>query len=515
MHLFLVKVGSKVQAGQEDREMPRRKTEELDGTTTMTMPSSESPSSCCAPCISLKDRCPRPQGLVNLLITKVCLFALLFGVVWSITGKECLPGGNLFGIIILFICSVLGGKLVGMIQLPTLPPFPPLLGMLLAGLLLRNVPYITDAIFIDTHWSAALRNIALSIILTRAGLGLNPEALSRLKAVCVRVAVGPCMVEACIGAVVSHFLLGLPWVWGFILGFVLAAVSPAVVFPSMLLLQREGYGVEKGIPTLLIAAGSFDVILAITGFSTCLGIAFSTGSTWMNILKGLLEVVGGIVAGMILGMFLYCFPSNDQEDLVLRRTLMLLGLSIFSVFTCNVIGFAGAGSLCTLVLAFLAALGWKTEKAPVAEIVGRSWDVFQPLLFGLIGAEITIKALSPSTVGLGMACILIGLVIRLLVTFLLVHYGGFNLKEKLFISVAWLPKATVQAAIGSKALDMAREEGDEALIKFGLDVLTLAVLAILITAPVGALGIGLAGPRLLARQVKAEETEGEATPSYL
>uniref|UniRef100_A0A669DUL7 Cation/H+ exchanger transmembrane domain-containing protein n=1 Tax=Oreochromis niloticus TaxID=8128 RepID=A0A669DUL7_ORENI len=467
----------------------------------MKTPSSD--SSCCAPCISLKDRCPRPRGIINLLITKVCLFALLFGVVWSITGRECLPGGNLFGIIILFICSVLGGKLVGMIQLPTLPPFPPLLGMLLAGLLLRNVPYITDAIFIDTRWSAALRNIALSIILTRAGLGLNPEALRRLKAVCVRVALGPCMVEACIAAVVSHFLLGLPWVW------------VNTLDRHWLLLQREGYGVEKGIPTLLLAAGSFDVILAITGFSTCLGIAFSTGSTWMNILKGLLEVVGGIVAGMILGMFLCCFPSNDQEDLVLRRTLMLLGLSTFSVFFSNVIGAAGAGSLCTLVLAFLAALGWKTEKAPVAEMVSRSWDVFQPLLFGLIGAEITIKALSPSTVGLGMACILIGLVIRLLVTFLLVHYGGFNLKEKLFISVAWLPKATVQAAIGSKALDMAREEGDEALIKFGLDVLTLAVLAILTTAPVGALGIGLAGPRLLARQVKGQQTEGEATPSYL
>uniref|UniRef100_A0A3P9DJT6 Sodium/hydrogen exchanger 9B2 n=1 Tax=Maylandia zebra TaxID=106582 RepID=A0A3P9DJT6_9CICH len=352
-------------------------------------------------------------------------------------------------------------------------------GMLLAGLLLRNVPYITDAIFIDTHWSAALRNIALSIILTRAGLGLNPEALSRLKAVCVRVAVGPCMVEACIVAVVSHFLLGLPWVWGFILGFVLAAVSPAVVVPSMLLLQREGYGVEKGIPTLLMAAGSFDDILAITGFSTCLGIAFSTGQT-------------------------KCFCPVLFT--MTRRTLMLLGLSTFSVFFSHVIGFAGAGGLCTLVLAFLAALGWKTEKAPVAEMVGRSWDVFQPLLFGLIGAEITIKALSPSTVGLGMACILIGLVIRLLVTFLLVHYGGFNLKEKLFISVAWLPKATVQAAIGSKALDM-----------FGLDVLTLAVLAILTTAPVGALGIGLAGPRLLARQVKGQQayTSAHCVVAYI
>ncbi|KAM6909216.1 LOW QUALITY PROTEIN: sodium/hydrogen exchanger 9B2 [Xenentodon cancila] len=476
--------------------------------------------------MSLKDRCPRPQGLISLLITKACLFALLFGVVWSVTGSECLPGRNLFGIIILFICSVLGGKLVGMIRLPTLPPFPPLLGMLLAGLLLRNVPYITDTIFIDTHWSAALRNIALSIILTRAGLGLDPSALRRLKAVCVRVAIGPCIVEACVVAVVSHFLLLLPWDWGFVLGtvinkslvmsvtrheptlcvflgrFVLAAVSPAVVVPSMLLLQREGYGVEKGIPTLLMAAGSFDDILAITGFSTCLGITFSTGSMWMNILKGLLEVVGGITAGLILGLFLCFFPSNDQEDLVLRRSLMLLGLSIFSVFFSHVVGFAGAGSLSTLVLSFLAALGWKSDKAPVAALVGRSWDVFQPLLFGLIGAEITIATLNPSTVGMGVACISTGLLIRLLVTFLLVHFGGFNLKEKLFIAVAWLPKATVQAAIGSKALDMARDEGDETLVKYGLDVLTLAVLAILITAPIGALGIGLAGPRLLAQHVR-------------
>ncbi|KAF7641478.1 hypothetical protein LDENG_00280320 [Lucifuga dentata] len=383
--------------------------------------------------------------------------------------------------------------------------------MLLAGLLLRNVPYVTDAVYIDSHWSAALRNIALSIILTRAGLGLDPSALRRLKAVCVRVAIGPCVVEACVVAIVSHFLLGLPWVWGFILGFVLAAVSPAVVVPSMLLLQREGFGVEKGIPTLLMAAGSFDDILAITGFSTCLGIAFSTGSTWMNMLKGVLEVVGGVVAGLILGLFLCCFPSNDQEDLVLRRTIMLLGLSIFSVFFSHVIGFAGAGGLCTLVLAFLAALGWKTDKAPVAAMVGRSWDIFQPLLFGLIGAEITIATLSPSTVGLGLACISVGLAVRLLITFLLVHFGGFTLKEKVFIAVAWLPKATVQAAIGSKALDMAREEGDEALIKFGLDVLTLAVLAILTTAPIGALGIGLAGPRLLTRQVKADEAVGGAT----
>uniref|UniRef100_A0A3B3Y513 Cation/H+ exchanger domain-containing protein n=1 Tax=Poecilia mexicana TaxID=48701 RepID=A0A3B3Y513_9TELE len=148
-------------------------------------------SSCC---VRLKDRCPRPNGFLNLLLTKAFLLVLLFGTVWSITGQECLPGGNLFGIVILFICSVLGGKLLGLIHLPvpTGPAAP--------------------------HWSAALRNVALSVILTRAGLGLDPSALRRLKAVCVRVAVGPCVLEACVVAMVSHFLLHLPWIWGFILG---------------------------------------------------------------------------------------------------------------------------------------------------------------------------------------------------------------------------------------------------------------------------------------------------------
>uniref|UniRef100_A0A4W5KB96 Cation/H+ exchanger domain-containing protein n=1 Tax=Hucho hucho TaxID=62062 RepID=A0A4W5KB96_9TELE len=90
--------------------------------------------------------------------------------------------------------------------------------MLLAGLVLRNVPYVTEAVHIEQAWSAALRNVALAIILTRAGLGLDPSALSRLKAVCVRLAVGPCTVEASTVAVMSHFLMGLPWVWGFVLG---------------------------------------------------------------------------------------------------------------------------------------------------------------------------------------------------------------------------------------------------------------------------------------------------------
>lgn len=188
--------------------------------------------------------CP-PHGLLDKVITNVVIIVLLWAVVWSITGSECLPGGNLFGIIILFYCAVIGGKLFGLIKLPTLPPLPPLLGMLLAGFLIRNIPVISDNVQIKHKWSSSLRSIALSIILVRAGLGLDSKALKKLKGVCVRLSLGPCLVEACAAAVLSHFLMGLPWQWGFILGFVLGAVSPAVVVPSMLLCREEAMALKR------------------------------------------------------------------------------------------------------------------------------------------------------------------------------------------------------------------------------------------------------------------------------
>ncbi|KAM3864956.1 sodium/hydrogen exchanger 9B2-like [Diretmus argenteus] len=472
----------------------------------------------CCPLLRRFCPCP-PRGLLASLVTKVLLAAVLFGVVWSITQKECLPGGNLFGITVLFISAVTGGKIVALIRLPKLPPFPPLLGMLLMGFLLRNVPVITEAVYIDFRWSASLRNIALAVILARAGLGLDASALKKLKSVCIRVAIGPCITEACTIALVSHFLMNLPWVWGFILGFVLGAVSPAVVVPAMLRLQKDGYGVEQGIPTLLMAAGSFDDVIAITGFTTCLGMAFATGSTWYNILRGVLEVAGGILAGILLGFLIQYFPSTDQKHLVLKRSFLVLGLSVFAVFGSGVAGFPGSGGLCTLVLAFMAGLGWRKDKAHVEKVVGMAWDVFQPLLFGLIGAEIRISQLEGHTVGLGIACLLIALVVRLLFTFVCVFCAGFTLKEKVFIALAWMPKATVQAAIGSTALDMARGKEDEELKKYGMDVLTVAVLAILLTAPIGALIIGITGPYLLQKPKNsawgsAAEDDSETPVTY-
>ncbi|XP_072112658.1 sodium/hydrogen exchanger 9B2-like isoform X1 [Mobula birostris] len=456
--------------------------------------------------------CP-PQGIIASILTKVIMVILLWAVVWSITGPECLPGGNLFGNLILFICAVLGGKLVGMIKFPNLPPLPPLLGMLLAGFVLRNIPVVSEAIYIDYKWSSSLRSIALAIILTRAGLGLDAKALRKLKAVCLRLAFGPCLVEACVCAVLGHYLLKLPWSWSFILGFVIGAVSPAVVVPCMLLLQKDGYGVEKGIPTLVMAAGSFDDIVAITGFNTCLGIAFSSGSMTSNILRGFLEVLIGVAAGAAIGLFLRYFPSKDQEDLVMKRSYLLLGLAVFAIFATGLFGFPGSGGLCTIVMAFLAGVGWVDGKGGAEAVTAHAWAIFQPFLFGLIGAEISVTSLNPYTVGLGITTLIIALVVRILVTFLMVNCSGFNVKEKFFIALAWIPKATVQAAIGSVALDMARIRNEKTAVEYGMIVLTVAFLGILNTAPIGAVIIGLLGPRLLQKEKeqRPENTEESRT----
>ncbi|XP_060155119.1 sodium/hydrogen exchanger 9B2 isoform X5 [Globicephala melas] len=390
--------------------------------------------------------CP-PRGLLDRVITNVTMVVLLWAVVWSVTGPECLPGGNLFGIIILFYCAIIGGKLFGLIKLPTLPPLPPLLG------------------------PEEVEGCLYKIILGSLSCG------------------GVCVCSSC------------PLPHGFTMAMGIYA-------------GEGGYGVEKGVPTLLMAAGSFDDILAITGFNTCLGMAFSTGSTVFNVLKGVLEVVVGMAAGLLLGFFIQYFPSSDQDKLVWKRAFLVLGLSVLAVFSSMYFGFPGAGGLCTLVLAFLAGKGWASAKADVEKVIAVAWFIFQPLLFGLIGAEVAITALRPETVGLCIATLGIAVLIRILATYLMVCFAGFNFKEKIFISFAWLPKATVQAAIGSVALDTARSHGEKQLEGYGMDVLTVAFLAILITAPIGSLLIGLLGPRLLQKaehQNKDEEDEGETS----
>lgn len=396
----------------------------------------------------------------------------------------------------LLVCSVLGGLFIARLGLP------PLVGMLLAGLGLRNlVPDLIERIPED--WSVALRLLALTVILIRAGLGLDLVALRRLRGPFLRLSFLPNLAEAAAVAFASAALFDLPATWAILLGFVIAAVSPAVVVPGLLELQSRGFGVAKGIPTMILAAASFDDVLAITGFGLSVSLLF-TGADELSFAAVLLRAPLELAFGLGLGLAAGLFCGLAGRAAVGVRFLMLSVSGLAAVFGGWLIGFTGGGSLAAITVAAVAANRWAGDTAPVARQFGRVWLVAQPLLFGFIGAAVVLSVIETSYITTGLAVLAIGLVVRVLVSFGSVANADFLVRERLFVAVAWIPKATVQAAIGGLALDLAREQGlgPQAEI-YGTQVLTVAVLAILATAPVGAVAIATAGPRWLQRQSDA------------
>ncbi|XP_076454012.1 sodium/hydrogen exchanger 9B2-like [Babylonia areolata] len=448
--------------------------------------------------------CP-PHSRVGAFLFVVFIGFVWWGVLWAIVGDDALPGGNLFSLFLLFVFCWCGGYMVELIRLP------PLLGMLIVGGILGNVPGIDIARNIDNSWGTGCRQIALAVILLRAGLGLDPAALRRLSFVVIRLAFSPCLSEAITDGIAAHLILGFPWTWGFILGFVIAAVSPAVVVPSLLSLSERGYGLNKGVPTLVIAAASIDDVLAITGFGVMIGITFSTGDLAWNIVKGPIEAIVGILIGIIVGIILWYIPQKKSKHLVLFRSALLVGFALLFIFGSTKVEWSGSGPLAALTVAFVAALRWRKdykegEVNPVQGVMGVLWMIFQPLLFGLIAAAVDVSKLDLCLTGLGIAVLAIGLGVRCLVAFLAVLGTNLNVKERLFVVIAWLPKATVQAAIGATAFDMARNLNKSDLMDNGETVLQLAVLSILITAPTGAALVAIFGPHLLHRTPSADKT---------
>ena len=417
----------------------------------------------------------------------------------SIVTKE----GQVFALVVLLMASALGGFIARALRLPSL------FGMLVVGIMLRNINGIAVAEDIDHDIASLIRNIALVIILTRGGLSLNADALRKLKFGIARLAFLPCLSEGIIDGIVGHFILDLPWEWSFMLGFVISAISPSILIPGLLNLQEHGFGTNKGIPSLLIASATLDDVISISLFGILLGFIFSTGSIVFTIFRGPLEIVMGLVYGVVFGLICWQVPHRHDMGKGTRnrnRLVIITGLALFGYFGAKRAevygtGFLAAGPLAVVVVSFVASIGWKRGGKT---LVGRSlvivWKFLQPLLFGLIGSEVDFSAITGALLAKGIGVILIGAVVRVIAVSIAVQGNKLNLKEIIFVMIAWLPKATVQAAIGSAALDQAMSGGTAEEEEFGRTVLTIAVLDIMIFGPLGALSIGLFGPHLLTQE---------------
>ncbi|XP_078489713.1 sodium/hydrogen exchanger 9B2-like [Ciona intestinalis] len=390
--------------------------------------------------------------------SRIMMGILFWAFFWSITalgGRYALPGGSLFGILMVFLFGIVAENLIVLIPLPfNLPPLPPLLASLFTGIILANASGIAVAKAIDPDWSFTLRQMALGVILGEAGVEVDKEMMRKLKTVVPRLSFSPCIIEALSYGVFSHLILGLPWIWSFMLGFVCGAVAPACVVPSMIKFQARGLGVAHGVPTLLMAAASIDDIIAINGFNILLTIPFSDGGIGYDILTACFEVFFGIIFGLFCGLLMWFFPDPRQHNIVRDRTVLLIGTSWFLIFVTNIIEVPGSGTLGTLTCSFVASIGWPGEQVEeVGKIYKSLWFMFQPLLFGLTGANVNLSEMDGHTVGLTVATMIICLTIRLTVAGNAVSFLGWTHKEKFLTSIAWIPKATVQAAIGGTALD--------------------------------------------------------------
>ncbi|MEG2513254.1 MAG: cation:proton antiporter [Acetivibrio sp.] len=391
----------------------------------------------------------------------------------------------LFSVALMLITGMFMGWICKKIHLPSL------LGMILTGILLG--PYVWNVMDESILGiSSELRRMALIIILTRAGLSLDVHDLKKVG----RPAVLMCFVPACfeiLGMVIlAPKLLGMKVLDAAIMGAVVGAVSPAVIVPKMLKLMEEGYGRKKGIPQLLLAGASVDDVFVIVMFSAFTGLAQGGSISPASFLKIPVSIAMGMAVGGISGYILsQYFRKVHIRDTT--KVIILLSLSFIMVTAEDYLGMKIP--FASLIAVMGVGIGLQQDRAPVAERLSRKfnklWVPAEILLFVLVGATVDLKYVKAAGTA-AVILIVCVLLFRMAGVFFCLLKTKLTRKERLFCMIAYTPKATVQAAIGGVPLAMGLDCGNI--------VLTVAVLAILITAPLGAFLIDFSYKKLLSKE---------------
>ena len=441
---------------------------------------------------------------------------------------------------------------------------PPLAGQLLGGALARNSRAFRGAAL--THaYKATIRAAGLGTIMTRSGLELDVGAIRRAGRVAARLTVLPGVSEALAVALFARWVFELPFVLALALGFILAAVSPAVVVVGLFDLHSRGYGVAKGIPSIVVAAASMDDVVAMLGFSVCIGLAGGAGNIYQKALAGPAAVVAGALYGCAAGALLGATKLWDADWKLTAATLVL---GLLPMFVAERLHAHGGGAIGALLVGVVGSWAWRRRQpawlAAGAEreallheeadlgaalgtpdgdaraaadrlrevgkklnAIGRSdaddarkshlveanigllWTwLAQPLLFGAIGTELNFHRMAPAVAGRALLVVGVGLLVRIPAAYVAVHFDDrLKFREKAFVALAWLPKATVQAALASVPAEVVDDR------RRGEAILTTAVLAILATAPLGSLFIQRFGPRWLEGEDEAAD-DAETSPIW-
>ena len=374
---------------------------------------------------------------------------------------------------------------------------PRIIGMLITGIVLG--PYVLDLLDPSIlSISADLRQMALIIILLKAGLSLNLSDLKKVGRPAIMMSCVPASCEILAFVLFAPYILGITRIEAAVMGAVLGAVSPAVVVPRMVQLMDTKYGTDKSIPQLIMAGASCDDIYVIVLFSTFVSMAQGGSANLMDFVNIPVSIILGIVLGAITGFLLSMFfetayahkhyvRNSMKVIVVLGVSFLLMAIETWLEGIISVSGLLAVVSMaCVLKIKSIAFVSKR-----LSEKFGKLWLAAEVLLFVLVGAAVDIRY----TMNAGIAAVLmifIALAFRSAGVALCLIRTPLTVRERLFCMIAYLPKATVQAAIGSVPLAMG--------LPCGQIVLSVAVLAILITAPLGAVGMDISYKRLLKRE---------------
>lgn len=385
---------------------------------------------------------------------------------------------------LIFLCGLLLGSIFQKIKLP------PLLGMIITGIILgpHTLNLIDQSVL---SISSDLRQIALIIILTRAGLNLDINSLKKVG----RPAILMCFVPACfeiIGMVLlAPPLLGISILDALIMGTVVAAVSPAVIVPKMLKLIETGYGKDKSIPQMIMAGASVDDVFVIVLFTSFTGLAQGESFSPISLIQVPISIILGIGLGILIGILLgFFFKKVHMRDSI--KVIIILSISFLLVTLENSLkGIVPISGLIAIMSIGISLQKIRSDASKrISTKFSKLWVAAELMLFVLVGATVDIKY--AFSAGIMTIVLIFGvLVFRMIGVLICLIKTKLNKKERLFCMIAYCPKATVQAAIGSIPLTMG--------LSCGNIVLTVAVLSILITAPLGAFFIELLYKRLLKK----------------
>ncbi len=385
---------------------------------------------------------------------------------------------------LIFVLSIVLSKLAKKMNLPAL------LGMLIAGIILGSsgLNLLDDKII---SISAELRKIALVIILTRAGLALDLNDLKKSKRPAILMSFIPASVEMLLVVLLAPKLLGITVLDAAIMASVLAAVSPAVIVPKMIYLIENKFGSKRSVPQLIMASASVDDIFVIVLFSSFIALAQGGRVSFMNFILIPVSIVLGAIVGYIVAFLLsFLFKHFDSKDTI--RILILLSTAFLLLeaeeLLKGILPFSALISIMCMGLSLKKSLPDISKK--ISAKYSEMWSAAEILLFALVGASVNIDYAFNAGFKV-IILIFIAVLFRMLGVLISLTKSHFNKKERVFCMIAYSPKATVQAAIGAVPLSLGLPCGDI--------VLTVAVLSILITAPLGAFGIDIFHKKLLSK----------------